>query len=47
MIMVASMECSSMVSIAAVGHEDLGSNLGWVAVSNSNKKLSVTNNTNM
>ena len=39
------MECSSIVSKAAFGHGDLGSNPNWFAVSNSNKKLSVTNNT--
>ena len=34
------MECSSMVSIAAYGPRDLGSNPGWFAVSNSSQKLS-------
>ena len=43
----ASMECSSMVSMAAFGPEDFGSNPGWLAVSNSNKKQSITNNTGM
>ena len=31
-----SMECSSIVSIAAFGPGDLGSNPGWFTVSNSN-----------
>ena len=35
-----SMECSSMVSIAAFGPRHSGSNPSWFAVSNSNKKLS-------
>ena len=35
-----SMECSSMVSVAAFGLGDPGSNPGWFAVSNSNRKLS-------
>ena len=36
------MECSLIVSIAAFGPGDPGSNPGWFAVSTS-KKLSVTN----
>ena len=40
-----SMECSSMVSVAAFGPRDPGSNPGWFAVSNSNLKLSFVNNT--
>ena len=35
-----SMECSSMVSVAAHCPRDLGSHPSWFAVSNSNKKLS-------
>ena len=38
--MVKSMECNSMVSMAAFGHGDPGSNPGWFAISNSNPKLS-------
>ena len=34
------MECSSMASIAPFGPGDPGSNPGWFAVLNSNKKLS-------
>ena len=34
-----------MVSIAAFGPGHQGSNPGWFAVSNSNRKLSFTNNT--
>ena len=34
-----SMECSSKVSVAAFGPGDPGSNPGWFAVSNSNKKI--------
>ena len=34
------MECCSMVSIAAFGPEDPGSNPGWFAISNSNQTLS-------
>ena len=33
-----------MVSVAALGPEDLGSNPGWFAVANSYQELSVTNN---
>ena len=36
-----------MVSIAALGSGDQGSNPNYLAVSNLNKKLSSTNNTNM
>ena len=36
----ATMERSSMVSIAAFGPGDPGSNPGWFAASNSNGKLS-------
>ena len=35
-----SIECSSIVSIAAFGPGDPGSNPGWFAVLNSNRKLS-------
>ena len=38
--LVMSMECNSMVSIAAFGHRDRGSNPGWFTVLNSNQKLS-------
>ena len=34
------LECSSMVSIAALGPRVPGSNPGWFAISNSNQKLS-------
>ena len=34
-----------MVRVAAFGPRDPGSEPGWFAVSNSKKKLSVTNNT--
>ena len=40
-----SMEYSSMVSLAAFSPGDLGSNLGWLAVSDSNVKLIFMNNT--
>ena len=36
-----------MVSAAAFGPRDPGSNPGWLAVSNSNEKLSVTINNSM
>ena len=36
-----------MVTVAASDPEDMDLNHGLFAVSNSNKKLSVTNNTNM
>ena len=42
-----SMECSSMVSVAAFGQGDLGTNPSWFTVSNSNQKLSFTNNTSV
>ena len=38
------MEHSSVVSLAAFGPRDLGSNPGWFSVSNSNQKFSVMNN---
>ena len=34
------LECSSMVSVAAFSPGDPGSNPGWLAVLNSNQKLS-------
>ena len=37
------MECSSIVSIAAFNPKDPGSNPGWFAVSNSNRKLNFMN----
>ena len=42
-----SMECSSMISVAVFGPGDQVSNSGWFAVSNSNRKLSFTNNTSV
>ena len=42
-----SMECSSIVSIAAFDLRDPGSNPDWFAVLISNQKLSPTNNTSM
>ena len=37
---LSSTECSSMVSVAAFDPQDPGSNPGWFAVSNSNRKWS-------
>ena len=39
--LIQSMECSSMISLASLGPGDPGSNPGWFAVLNSNKKLSL------
>ena len=46
-LMWMSMECSSVVRVAAFGLGNLCSNPGWFAVLNSNQKLSVGNNTIM